>query len=90
MLTILNVTGPIYLSIAAGFLATRTGFFTKEDSRVLSKFVLNFALPAMLFNALAKRSLEDILHPGYLLAYALGSLCWGWAWPLTSGARGAG
>ena len=74
MLTILNVTGPIYLSILAGFLATRTGFFTKDDSRVLSKFVLNFALPAMLFNALAKRSLDDILHPGYLLAYALGSL----------------
>ncbi len=74
MLSILNVTGPIYLSIAAGFAATRTGFFSKEESRVLSKFVLNFALPAMLFNALAKRSLDDILHPGYLVAYALGSL----------------
>lgn len=74
MLTILNVTGPIYLSIVAGFLAARTGFFSREDSRVLSKFVLNFALPAMLFNALAKRSVQDILHPGYLVAYALGSL----------------
>lgn len=74
MNAILSTTGPIYLSIAVGFLAARWGLVSKADGQVLGRFVLNFALPAMLFNALASRNFQDVLHPDYLLAYALGSL----------------
>jgi len=74
MTSILAVTGPIYLSIGIGFVATRSGFFSKADGQVLGRFVLNFALPAMLFNALASRNFQDVLHPDYLASYALGSL----------------
>jgi predicted permease len=42
--------------------------------RVLGRFVLQVELPALLFSALATRPLADVLHPGYLLAYATGSL----------------
>lgn len=74
MLDILSITGPIYLTILTGYLATRLGLFSKADMRVFGRFVINLALPALLFNALSQRSLGDILNGNYLLAYALGSL----------------
>lgn len=73
MLDILAITGPIYLCIAAGFIATRMGVFSKPDLRVFGKFVLNFALPALVFNAIAQRPLRDVMHFDYLLAYGIGS-----------------
>ncbi len=74
MLDILSITGPIYIVIALGFLATRCGMFAKNDMRVLGKFVLNFALPALVFNSLSQRTFAEILNPSYLIAYLLGSL----------------
>ena len=71
---ILSVTGPIYLAIATGFFAVRLGVFARADAQVLGRFVLHFALPAMLFSALASRQFADVMHLDYLLAYALGSL----------------
>jgi len=38
-----------------GYLCTRTGVFSEPDLRVLGKFVLNLALPPLLFNAIAQR-----------------------------------
>ena len=74
MLDILAITGPIFLCIALGYLATRGGLFDRADMRVFGKFVLNLALPALLFNALAQRSVGEIFNGPYLAAYALGSL----------------
>ena len=74
MLDILAITGPIYLCIALGYLATRHGLFDRADMRVFGKFVINLALPALLFNALSQRSVGEIFNGPYLLAYALGSL----------------
>ncbi len=74
MLNIFAITAPIYLSIGLGYAATRQGLFSKADGQAMGKFVLNFALPAMLFNALAQRDFSDVLHPSYFLAYGLGSL----------------
>lgn len=74
MLNILTITGPIYLAMGLGYAATRRGFFSKPDTQALGRFVMYFALPAMLFNALAQRHFEDVLHAGFLWAYGLGSL----------------
>lgn len=74
MWDILAITAPIYLCIAIGYVCTRTGIFSKPDLRVLGKFVLNLALPALLFNAIAQRPLHEIMHMDYLLAYGLGSV----------------
>lgn len=74
MLEILTITGPIYLTIAVGYLGVRFNLFTKADMRVLGRFVLNLALPCMIFSAVSSRDLRDILHPTYLFAYAMGSL----------------
>lgn len=74
MLDILTITGPIYLCIAAGFASVRWGLFSAADMRVFGRFVIQIALPALLFNSLASRSLAEVIHPGYLLAYTAGSL----------------
>ena len=73
-LEILGITGPIYLAIALGYIATRRGLFSKADMPLLGKFTINIALPALLFNALSQRSVGEILNVQYLAAYALGSL----------------
>ena len=72
MLDILAITGPIYIAILLGIVTTRAGLFAKADMRVLGKFVINLALPALLFNALAQRPIRDILVPSYFLAYLAG------------------
>jgi predicted permease len=74
MLDILAITSPIYVIVLLGYLCTRFALFEKNDMRVFGKFVLNLALPALIFNALAQRHISEVLHPAYLLAYLGGSL----------------
>jgi predicted permease len=74
MLDILAITGPLYLIIAIGFLCLHRGVFDKAELRAHGKFVLNLALPALLFNALSQRRLADVLNVSYLASYAAGSL----------------
>jgi malonate transporter len=74
MLEILAVTSPIYLVVLAGYLAVRLGLFARPEMQVFGRFVLNLALPALIFNALAQRPIGEVLHPAYFLAYLGGSL----------------
>jgi hypothetical protein len=41
---------------------------------VFGKYVVNLALPCLLFNALAQRRIGEVLDPVFLAAYAIGSL----------------
>lgn len=89
---VLAITGPIYLCIALGWLATRAGLFARADMRVLGQFVLYVALPALLFDAVAKRHIGDILDWHYMGVYALGGLATiglGLAWTRGLGRRPA-
>lgn len=74
MLSLLALTAPIYLLIAAGFVATRAGLFQRADMRVFGKYVIHLALPALLFNTLSQRQLSEIFNPVFLTAYVTGSL----------------
>ncbi|WP_157268563.1 AEC family transporter [Azohydromonas aeria] len=74
MLHILSITVPIYLLMGLGYLAGQRGWFTKAETRVLGRFVIQLALPALMFQALSSRRVGEILNGGFLLAYALGSL----------------
>ncbi|RQR24573.1 AEC family transporter [Burkholderia sp. Bp9143] len=83
MLTILTVTGPIYLIIALGYVAGHYGVFSKSEIRVLGTFVVKFALPALIFSALSQHRAQEFVHWHYLLAYAIGSfvlMAAGFAW----------
>lgn len=74
MLTVLGITGPIFILIGIGFAAVRCGALVKTEIRSLGVFVINFALPALLFKAMAERSLGDLLNLRLLTIYTLGSL----------------
>jgi len=74
VLKILSITAPIFIIIGVGFVAVRTEFFSKPDIRALGRFVVNFALPALLLKTFSQRSFSEVIHLGYLAAYALGSL----------------
>jgi hypothetical protein len=74
LLDVIAITGPIYLAIAIGHAATHAGLFAKADMQVLGKFVINVAPPALIFRALSTRPIAEVFNPGFLVAYALGSL----------------
>ncbi len=71
---ILSITFPIYGAIGIGYLVVRKGWFAASDMRVLGQYVLNLALPALLFNAVASRDIAEVIRPGYMAVYALGGL----------------
>jgi predicted permease len=74
MLPILTITVPIYLVIGMGYVAVRRGMFGGVELRALGKFVLHFALPALVFQALAQRPLAEVVNGPFLAAYAGGSI----------------
>lgn len=74
MLEILGITLPIFLIVAIGFAAVRWGYFEKSDVVVLGKFVINVALPALLFKSLAERPFGEVVNGKYIFDYALASL----------------
>lgn len=74
MLDVFTITGPAFLVIAIGLIAVRSGLFDKSETRILGKFAINVALPAMLLKALTERPFAEIMNVGYLAAYTLGSL----------------
>lgn len=70
MLEIFLKTLPFFAIIGLGYGAGRTGFFTREATQYLTKFVFYFALSAMLFKFAAGLSLAEVwsgrLVAGYL------------------------
>jgi predicted permease len=42
--------------------------------RIMGTFVLMFALPALIIRAFSQRQISEVLDPGYLMAYGIGSL----------------
>ena len=55
---------PVFGLVACGYLAGRTHLVTQASSHALNQFVYAFALPAMLFVAVYRGSLEEILSGG--------------------------
>lgn len=74
MLEILSVTAVIFILIGIGYLSLRLSVFSNFEISTLGKFVIYFALPALIFRAMSERSLTEIFNIGYLSAYLAGSL----------------
>jgi predicted permease len=73
MLDILTLTTPIYLLIALGYGAVTLEIMSKEDVRALGRFVLYFAIPALLFRVMSRLTAADIANVDLLFAFAIGS-----------------
>ena len=59
---------PVFGLVACGYLAGRFHIVTQASSQALNQFVYAFALPAMLFVAVYRGSLEEILSGAFLSA----------------------
>jgi predicted permease len=89
MLDILAVTVPIYLMIALGYFAVTVDIMSMNDVRALGRFVLNFAIPAMLFRMMSRLTGADIANVDLFAAYALASFAvWGLTVAVTCLAQG--
>jgi len=74
MLEILGVATPVFVIIAVGFGAVRSGLVPSAWLPALGGFVVRLALPALLFKSLSQRSFAEVMNLRYLGAYALGAL----------------
>ena len=74
MLDVLAVTIPVFLVIAAGYAATRAGLMDAAQVDGLMAFTQRFAIPALLFLAMARLDLREGFDVRLLAAYYSGSL----------------
>jgi len=72
MLSILSVILPIFALIFAGFLARRLDAIGPTAVSEINRFVVYLALPALLFDAMAHASWEELNQPGFVAAFGLG------------------
>lgn len=71
---LLSLTLPIFLLIGLGLFAVRAGISSTQQIDGLAKFVLDFALPALILNALSRQDLSQTFDWRYIVAYGGGSL----------------
>lgn len=65
---------PVFALVGCGYLAGRLRFVSQASSEALNQFVYYFALPAMLFIAVYRGSLDEILSGWFLLGVILATL----------------
>lgn len=65
---------PVFGLIFLGYLTARKGILGPEATDSLNKFVVWLALPALLFQAMAKIGWAQVDHPGYVAAFTIGSV----------------
>lgn len=71
---IVSAVIPVFGLVLCGYLAGKFGIVGAESSDALNQFVFYFALPAMLFVAVARGSLAEILNWPFLGAVVAGTL----------------
>ena len=58
MSSLVNCMGTLFLLLAVGFLCNKIGILCEENKRILSKIVVNVALPGMLINAIITAEID--------------------------------
>jgi malonate transporter len=71
---LLGAVFPVFGLVACGYLAGRLRIVTQASSTALNQFVYAFALPAMLFVAVYRGSMDEILSGNFLLAVVAATL----------------
>ena len=71
MNVVFSVAFPLFALIATGFIAGRTRLLGRDGAGALNAFVTWFALPALLFNAIASVRLSEVLNLPFIAAFGL-------------------
>lgn len=74
MTGILSATVPIVLVIAFGYAIGRFGVLSRADFGALGRYVVNLALPALVFRSLATNPVSAVFDPVYMASYLVGSV----------------
>jgi predicted permease len=74
MIEIFRVVFPVFLLVGAGYAAGYFNLFKDEHADALMKFTQNFAIPCLLFGAIAKLDLSTVFKPQLLGAFYTGSV----------------
>lgn len=69
----LQIILPVFLIVAVGFLAAKRNIFKSEQADAVMKFAQTFALPALLFSAVAKLDLSAVFQPELLISFYAGN-----------------
>lgn len=73
LIEIFGITLPIFILIALGYGAVRLDLFSKEGIHHLSQFLIKFGLPALLFSAISRRDIAEVVQIDYLFVYGIAS-----------------
>ena len=73
MLSNLLIILPIFALILTGWVARRSNVLGPNATGEINRFVVYLALPAMLFDIMAKASLAQIWQPAFIAAFSAGS-----------------
>jgi predicted permease len=74
LVEILNIVAPVFLVIAAGYLAVRSGITGTQAIDQLMKFAIQFAIPCLLFRATSTIDLGAAFGWRMMLAYYLAAI----------------
>lgn len=74
MQSLLDVILPVFLVIGAGYLATWRGYFSDAAVDGLMSFTQGFAIPCLLFAAMARLDLEAELSPALLISFYVAAI----------------
>ncbi|MEM9700436.1 MAG: AEC family transporter [Pseudomonadota bacterium] len=78
MQTLLEVIVPVFLVIGFGYVAVWRGLFPISGIDGVMKFTQNFAIPCLLFQAIAKMDIATAFDPALLVSFYTGAgICFG-------------
>ena len=73
MQALLDVIIPVFLVLGVGYLAAWRGYFSEANVDALMKFAQNFAIPCLLFKAMATIDLGQGFHLPLLFSFYIGA-----------------
>lgn len=73
MLATIATVLPIFALVLSGWVVRRMGLLGAAATTELNRFVVYLALPALLFDVVAKADLAEIWQPGFIATFGLGS-----------------
>ncbi|MGY6412064.1 MAG: AEC family transporter [Alkalilacustris sp.] len=73
MQALVEVILPVFLVIGFGYAAVRLGLFAESGADGLMKFTQGFAIPCLLFSAIATLDLSAVFRPELLAAFYIGA-----------------
>lgn len=74
--TLVEIVAPVFLVVAAGYAAVRTGYFAETLVDALVKYAVAVAVPCLLFLAMTRIDLAASVNPWALLSFfGAGTVC---------------